>query len=141
MIYFDQFIAGVVKAQPRPRAFCRGKRAGMYNPDTADAWKMCIKNAVSGLQLGDLPLGVIIHVTFKRPKSHYGSRQGVPYLKPAAPVWHTNKPDVDNVAKAILDAISDAGAWGDDKQVTYLKVTKEWGNVDGASLMIFDAAK
>jgi len=141
MIHFDLFIAGTPKAQPRPKAFCRGKRAGVYNPTTADAWKQAIKDAVKGLDLGKCPVGVILNFEFERPKSHYGSRKGVKYIKESSPEWHTQKPDLDNLAKAVLDAVGDAGAWHDDAQVTYLKVTKEWSMTGGVDMMIFDALK
>lgn len=141
MIYFDQFVEGTPKAQPRAKASRRGKHIVMYNPSTADKWKLDIKNAVSGLQLEGVPVGMVINIYLPRPKSHYGRRNKQPYLKPSAPHHHTQKPDVDNLAKAILDAISDAGAWGDDKQVTYLKITKEWHTVGGADILIFDTTK
>lgn len=138
MIYFDEFIEGDVKAQPRARAVSMGKRARMYNPNTADKWKLCVKNAVSGLQLGSQPLSVSIHIRLKRPKSHYGSRKGQSYLKDSAPEYHTQTPDVDNLAKAMLDAITDSGAWDDDKQVVSLLVSKTWSKTSGATLIIED---
>jgi Holliday junction resolvase RusA-like endonuclease len=141
MIYFDEFIEGTPKAQPRARAYARGKHVRMYNPNTADAWKMDIKNAVGGLQLGKTPVAVMIGFKLARPKNHYGSRKGVPYLKDSAPKLHTQKPDLDNLAKAVKDAITDAGAWHDDSQVTYLLVTKEWSTTGGASLLIYDSFK
>ena len=36
------------------------------------------------------------------------------------------KGDVDNYAKAALDAVNDAGLWEDDKQVTHLTVSKRY---------------
>ena len=47
----------------------------------------------------------------------------------AAREWATRKPDVDNVAKAVLDALTDAGVWGDDAQVVRLVVDRCWGAV------------
>ena len=38
-------------------------------------------------------------------------------------------PDVDNVAKLVMDAIGRTGLWADDQQVTMLMVTKVWGAV------------
>jgi Holliday junction resolvase RusA-like endonuclease len=48
------------------------------------------------------------------------------YKKQAAmrEAWHTQKPDVDNVAKAILDALKNR--WRDDTQVARLTVDKRW---------------
>lgn len=43
--------------------------------------------------------------------------------------WAPRKPDVDNVAKGVLDALTDAGVWGDDAQVVSLSVHRCWGAV------------
>lgn len=40
---------------------------------------------------------------------------------------HTAKPDADNLAKAVLDAMTRAGAWKDDSQVSSLRVMKYYG--------------
>ena len=41
-------------------------------------------------------------------------------------VWHTKRPDADNVAKSILDALNGV-AYGDDSGVTSLYVVKRYG--------------
>ena len=38
------------------------------------------------------------------------------------------RPDVDNLAKMMLDAASSAGLWNDDSQITTLMIRKSWGN-------------
>lgn len=47
----------------------------------------------------------------------------------AAREWCERKPDVDNAAKGVLDALTDAGVWGDDVQVVRLVVDRCWGAV------------
>ena len=44
----------------------------------------------------------------------------------------TYKPDVDNVAKLVMDALTMAGAWADDSQVTFLCVEKHDRERDAA---------
>ena len=39
---------------------------------------------------------------------------------------HTQRPDLDNCAKAILDGLNRI-AWGDDGQVSEIHVRKVWG--------------
>ena len=48
---------------------------------------------------------------------------------PEHPMPHTSKPDADNVAKAILDAFK--AWWGDDAQVSDLRIRKRWASADG----------
>lgn len=40
--------------------------------------------------------------------------------------WHTQKPDRDNLAKALMDALNHAGIWDDDCQVCTGNVEKRW---------------
>jgi len=53
---------------------------------------------------------------FKRPKSHYGSYKGKPYLKVNAPRWYSllKRNDRDNLDKFVLDALTSAGWFEDD---------------------------
>ena len=50
---------------------------------------------------------------------------------PSAPINHTSKPDADNLAKLVLDRITEGGwIWRDDAQVAKLKVEKYWAITD-----------
>ena len=73
----------------------------------------------AGLTATGEPLNVVIDAVFVRPKSHM-RKSGV---KPDAPVLP--RPDVDNVAKAVLDALQDV--MGDDSLVARLVVEKSYG--------------
>lgn len=57
----------------------------------------------------------------------------------AGELWHTVKPDCDNLTKSILDALNEV-AWHDDAQIVSLKVQKGY-SIDGAfiSLQISEA--
>ena len=39
-------------------------------------------------------------------------------------IAHTKKPDLDNMAKQLKDAMSRSGFWGDDRQVVSLRCSK-----------------
>lgn len=107
--------------QPRARSTIRrGKGgkvfSGVYDPGTADDWKTIIRNAATaGWDRVTFrgPTRIDWTVFFARPKSHF-KRNGE--LKESAPTWHTGKPDRDNLDKALLDALVNAGVLADDKQ-------------------------
>lgn len=129
------FCVGLPKAQPRAKARACGRFAQVYNPKTADDWKTIIRNAArdAWAASGDVtpwtgPLCVSLTFHFPRPKSH---RRKTGDLKPGAPVWHTAKPDRDNSDKAVLDALTNLGIWGDDRQVCDGRIRKVYA--DGRS--------
>jgi Holliday junction resolvase RusA-like endonuclease len=130
------FAPGIPKGQPRPRAFVRGKRAAVYDPGTAEGWKGQIALAWRELGIPAVIDGVLdVSLTFHlpRPKHHYTAK-GV--LKPSAPVWHTVKPDADNLAKAVLDALTALSVWKDDAQVSSLTIHKQYGSPTGCQISI-----
>lgn len=116
MTALEFWVSGVPKAQPRVKAFARGKHARVYTPDTADAWKAEVRRAALAKCPTPEPLRgpLSVKLTFHmpRPKSRKGD------------VWHSSRPDADNLAKAVLDAMGDAGIWGDDAQVAWLSAKK-----------------
>lgn len=117
---------GLPKGQPRPRAFSRGGKAAVYDPGTAEGWKSEIAIAckeVAGLRLAG---AIELSLTFfmPRPKSHYRTYGG---LKNSVPVYlHTQKPDRDNLEKAVMDCLTNIGVWLDDSQVCAGPVLKYW---------------
>lgn len=73
----------------------------------------------AGLRKTAEPVSVVIDAVFGRPKSHM-NKSGVKSSAPAMP-----RPDVDNVAKAVLDAIGPI--LGDDTVVGRLVIEKSYG--------------
>ena len=124
---FDGTIFGEPKAQPRARAFARNGKARMYDPGTAEAWKGDIAGQTKKLHGMNLQgcLKVSLYFFMDRPKSHF--RTNGKDLKPASPKrYFAKKPDADNLAKAVLDALTVLNVWGDDSQVVILEITKSW---------------
>lgn len=119
--------------QPRARITTRGKFAHAYTPKKhpVHAFRHQIIQAWYGNSwmvtphekfVGPVTVEIVFH--FARPASHL-RKDGSP--KASAPTYP--RPDVDNLAKAVLDALTDAGAWGDDSQVVSLGVRKKWSQV------------
>lgn len=75
----------------------------------------------AGVSVTDQAVEVWISVRVPRPKSHM-TKKGLRKSAPMLP-----REDVDNVAKAVLDALT-CVAWHDDKQVADLHVKKRYGD-------------
>ena len=116
-------VLGLPKPQARPRAVSRGKFVKVYSPSTE--WKEAVKYAATKQEtITAEAIEVSLEFYFDRPKSHYGTGKNADKLKASAPRFHTKKPDVDNLAKAVLDACQDAGLFKDDSAVITLEVSK-----------------
>tara|TARA_Y100000593_G_scaffold93896_1_gene190469 strand:+ start:2716 stop:3186 length:471 start_codon:yes stop_codon:yes gene_type:complete len=131
------FVAGMPKAQPRTRAFNRGGFTRMYTPRVAEEWRKAIALEAKPL----LPEGPIegavllrLHFIMPRPKADF-RRDG---SCKRSDQYHIKKPDLDNLAKAVMDEMTGLGFWGDDRQVASLHVSKINARRQGeAGVMIF----
>lgn len=108
-----------VRAKPRPTVSKYGK--GVYYRNGYPAYARELKDAMKhqlGTAWSDWPGEVRVRLTFYRkyPDSRPRYREGEP---------DTIAPDVDNLAKSVLDAAKGV-AWADDAQVTYLSVAKSY---------------
>lgn len=137
-MHLDFHVSGIPKAQPRVKAFRRGNHAGVYTPDSADAWKQAVRqeataNAPESLMTG--PIRLQLDFFLPRPKAHL-KRDGS--VKANQPIWHCKKPDLDNLIKAVTDAITDTQRiWLDDSQICQISATKTYAlNAAGCSVRI-----
>jgi len=116
-------VAGDPVPQPRVRVSTRGGFARAYVPSKhpVHAYREAVlREAIAcGLTPLSEPIEVIVDAVFVRPKSHT-TKRGVKATAPVLP-----RADVDNVAKAVLDALKDVF---DDTCVRRLIVEKSWGD-------------
>jgi Holliday junction resolvase RusA-like endonuclease len=121
----ELFVVGVPKGQPRPRAFARNGLVRMYEPGTAENWKSCIADEWRRTVKEPVkivgPVMMELQFAMPRPKSHFNSK-GV--LRAESPSFFDGKPDADNLAKAVMDALTQLQVWKDDSQVAVLHVQK-----------------
>src|ERR1017187_3069297 len=140
------FAAGLPAGQPRVKATAFGGHARVYTPLTikssdglrhehpSASWKMIVRNeaekawGIPPCRPWEGPLRVDLTFYFPRPKAHFRSNGE---LKPNAPRRHTGKPDRDNSDKAVLDALTNLGIWGDDKQVCDGRIQKFYATAPG----------
>lgn len=105
-------VRGRVVGSARPRV----TRRGTYIPQKTRDYRNRIKGAF--MEAGGMrrsgPVSVRVYVYRELPKSRPKRVESEP---------DTFKPDVDNIAKNVLDALNGI-AWGDDSQVVELIVRK-----------------
>ncbi len=132
------FAPGEVKGQPRPKALRNGI---VYIPPVADDWKHQVRASavaallqrpdLNGLPVSSVPFGLELLFVFARPKSHWCAGKKSDTLRPTAPRYHMQKPDWDNAAKAVADALGEWKdlpplLWMDDSQVVAAAEHKVW---------------
>jgi Holliday junction resolvase RusA-like endonuclease len=88
----------------------------------------------------DEPVALVLEFTMPRPKHHFGRRNGVPYLKPGSPVWHTSTPDTTKLVRRAEDALSALGLWRDDCLVVEQYATKVYGDRPGVRIQVRQAS-
>lgn len=142
-------VVGLPRPEPRPRFTQR--ETHVYVPTAVKHWKREVRAAVSSWlrQRPDtrrgLPLSGALRVTcqffYVRPKSHFTARGA---LGKKAPGLHTQTPDADNLAKAVLDALQawdglDPLVYWDDSATVDLHASKHWarrGDPGGVRILI-----
>ena len=113
---YDVFVNGLPKAQPRPRMAAGGH---VYNPGSADEWKAAVIAAFLSCRRSETiaePVRVRVGFYLPAPKGKKMKTGDVP---------HTKKPDLDNLLKAVMDAMTVAGVWKDDALV-FATETSKW---------------
>lgn len=117
----DIRIPGEPCAQGRPRFARRGKFMSAYDPPKSRNWKATAQqhmvDAMKRRRPLEGPLSCEIVATFTCPRSHWRKRTPQPVR------LHWKTPDIENVAKAVLDAATGV-LWLDDAQVARLLVVK-----------------
>lgn len=110
----------VGKERPRFARTQHGIRT--YTPKRTETYQKSIFGAYMDKYKGTTLKGGIwaqISAYFDIPKS-------TPKYKRDSMRWYDKKPDADNIAKTVLDALNGV-AYEDDKQIVMLQVRKEYG--------------
>lgn len=92
----------------------------------ADAWKSPPL---------DCAVEVWISFTMPRPKSHYYTGKRANVLRDDAPQWHTGKPDVLKLARAVEDAITGI-VLVDDSCIAWERISKFYGDKSGVQITL-----
>lgn len=123
-MYVAFIVPSVPVAQPRQRVGVGpGGFARTYLPTKhpVNAFKASVRlSAASAWKADPLagPLALTLSCVMQRPRAKVWKTRPMPRLR------HTGKPDADNLAKSVMDALSGL-LWRDDAQVAVLSV-KKW---------------
>ncbi len=92
-------------------------------------WRNAVAVAAHEAYDGPLLTGPIIlevRIEFPRPGVHFGKGRNADKLKPSAPRWHIQKPDLGKLVRAIEDALKGV-LFRDDSQIFHHVTGKCWG--------------
>lgn len=115
-----------VYGKPQGKARPRFSNGHAYTPKSTVDYEKKVKQAylaVGGMDFGTDSVTISITAEFKKAKSNTMTEPSL-------------KPDGDNIAKIILDALNGV-AYSDDKQVIHHSVTKVWA-ADGIPKVVVE---
>lgn len=120
-----EFTPEKIKGKDRPRYRRVGNYVQTYTTSSTKSFENGIRyqfeqqvGSEYSTYDGRVSLNIEIHCAM--PKSWSNKAKSL-----AVGTHHTNKPDIDNILKALLDALNGI-AYSDDKQVCHIFVSKRW---------------
>jgi hypothetical protein len=136
-----------VKGTPAPQ----GSKKAFFNPKAPKVpvmtesskglpgWRSDIRRTVEplmdGRELLDGPLEVLARFVFLRPQHHHIAGDRSRPVKPGAPIYHAQAPDLDKLLRS-LDWLTGV-VWTDDSRIArYRDPVKLWGSQPGMELAI-----
>lgn len=124
MIYeFELKEKAIGKARPR----FSYKMGRMYTPSATQKFEQKVKNAFLEKyrleKLLEKPIKALIIVEFEPPKS-LSKKKRLELIEEV--INYTKKPDIDNIAKIVLDGLNGV-AYKDDSQIYRLEIYKRYG--------------
>lgn len=128
------FVPGKPVAQSRPRFARRGNFVQTYDATPAKDYKSWVKSCAIDYMTTfnitiisrDIPLVMILSVNVERPKSKKNA------------VHVVSKPDCDNFAKGVMDALESI-LYQADQQIVRLVVSKHYSDRPGVTVTISEA--
>lgn len=115
-------------------------RWGQEDSPKTKPWRSHVTNTVReqmdqrGLDLTSGPVVVRCVFAFTRPKGHTKLDGNLSAAGRRAPF--PMRPDVDKLLRAILDSLTDAGVYLDDRQVVHVNGARRWGFEPGATISV-----
>lgn len=126
-------VLGKVIGKGRPRFTSRGKYVSTYTPKTTRDYEKKIKEIYlyqKCKKFENTPLKIKITAYYKPPESISEKKK-----KELMGAWRDKKPDIDNIAKIVCDALNGV-AYKDDNQIALMLVAKLYGEEDKLTVEI-----
>jgi len=136
-----------IKGNPIPQQRHRHFKFGTYDPCKKEKEQFLLKalkdyNYSKGFNHLPILNAVNINIKFymKRPKSHYRTGKFADLIKEKwQEIYHTKKPDIDNLIKFTLDALSGHnGFFLDDNQIYSIYAEKIYSDNPHTEILIAD---
>ena len=130
-------IPGEPVGKGRPRATAIGGFARMYTPQKTVSYEARVIDAFAraGGKRLDGFVSMELTATFALPQSTSAKKR-----KEMNGEWCQKKPDADNLAKIVCDALNGI-AYEDDRQVVELIVRKRWGDDGNVEVRLSELTK
>ena len=129
-------VPGTPVGKGRPKFARRGQYVQTYTPAKTANYENLIKwaahDAMAGRALIEGPVDLFIVLWLTPPASWSKRKKNMAMAGLLRPV---TKPDIDNVLKAICDAMNKV-VWNDDSQVVRVAVTKHYGEIAQAQVEV-----
>lgn len=132
-------IPGEAVGKGRPRAFRMGNGVRMHTPERTARYENLVSLSASAAMAGRAPFAGPVEmdlVIVTVPPASWSKKKRAAAL--AGEVRPTSKPDCSNVLKGIEDAMNGI-VFGDDKQVTDVRVRKRYGERAQAMVRVSEA--
>lgn len=134
-------VDGVPRPQGRKSAITRGGRTVVVESGRKllQPWREAIAGAAARAIAEPFagPVRVELVFTMPRPLDHYAGRDRARPLRENAPRWHPHRPDLDKLARAVLDGLT-GPALLDDGQVVELVARKVYGESAGVIVALVE---
>lgn len=130
-----RYVVFKVEGRPQPKERPRVTKYGTYTPQKTLNYEKAVAYAYKAKSCGmifDTPVRVDITAFFKIPKNVKKSERAEFENEP-----YPHRPDLDNIAKSICDALNGT-AYTDDKLITTLIVKKVYGEWEGVAVIVSD---
>lgn len=130
----------LIPGKPQTGSFRFTQAGRRYTPRTVAEWRGYVRARIAEAVQAMIPKGrpVELLITLRRPKPA-GLPKKASAKCPAPWAW-TTKPDLDNIAKPLNDALKTI-AYADDNQVTDLILRKRWGEREEVEICVRELAE